>query len=92
MPPWRAPTEGRREATPMKMTITVEVEPNETPAAVAGFLREAAERLEHQAGEAVGTAGKGNGNGNAADTPKPEGRMGFRHGPALAVPTENAVG
>jgi len=74
----------------MKMTITVEVEPNETPAAVAGFLREAAERLEHQAGTAGEAVGKGN--ADTVNSPKPEGRMGFRHGPALAVPTENAVG
>ena len=73
----------------MKMTITVEVEPSETPAAVAGFLREAADRLEHQAGtgEAVGK-----GNADPGNPPKPEGRMGFRHGPAGGVPAENAVG
>jgi hypothetical protein len=54
----------------MKITISVDTEPSESPREIAKFLHEAAERLENAAPEnAVG--GKG-------QAPQPEGKMGFR--------------
>ena len=53
----------------MRITITIDANPSESPKGVAGFLREAAERLENAVSEVVG--------GKAAE-PLPEGRLGFR--------------